>query len=248
MAKTLNIINKSLNDHVTDSLTTTVHNSLQTTDKTIKGSLAETFSEVIDVANNVSTLSNNVDALSGSMGTLSNLQTSAKSNLVAAINEVKNNVPTMPEISFDTFASVDYNTAGATGATKTADSGASNAYANVLTSTGTVASVFKATFPDMKFGKYALTVRVKVSANTGSSDIMTLLVNNGSTNILTKGVAGTKFDAANSYCYLATTFTYNSGASAKQPLSFELKSTTVKGIKISFDYAYITLITPAIYV
>ena len=184
-------------------------------------------------------------------------------NCVDAINDVaeiavsnKNRLdileqgPDLSDISFDTFSTIDNTTEGCTSSgVLTTDLMASNGKAYSLTTATTSKNVFTAEFSDVKFGKYALCMRVRVSANTSSSAILNVNMLNGSTNILSKNILGTNFDSNTKYCYICTTFDYEgSSSTAKQPLIFSLYSTNVSGITVYFDYAYISLLTPAVYI
>ena len=249
MAKTLNNIQKSLDSRITDSLTSTTHSSLKTTNKTIKGALSEIFDEVISAANSAEQAMTKADQTDTKVGDLTALETINKTSVVSAINEIKNAVPDIPTISFDTFCSVDPTTEGCSSAgTLTTDVNASKGAAYVFTTTASEAFIYQANFSDLKFGKYALCIRAKVSANTSSSTIMSLIVQDGSTQRLNKAVTGTNFESNSEYCYICTTFNYKPNGTNKNPLTFKLKSSTVSGITISFDYAYVTLLTPAVYI
>lgn len=148
------------------------------------------------------------------------------------------------------FALIDNTTEGCTSAgTLTTDLMASNGKAYIATTTATAFSLFKATFPEVKFGKYSLCMRLKISANTSSSTVLAVNLLSGSTTILNKYIIGTNFDKTNNYCYICTTFDYDgSSGTAKQPLQLNINTDTVKGLEVRFDYAYITLITPAVYI
>ena len=148
------------------------------------------------------------------------------------------------------FALIDNATEGCTSAgTLTTDLMASNGKAYVATTTATAFSLFKATFPEVKFGKYSLCMRLKINANTSSSTVLAVNLLSGSTTILNKYIIGTNFDKTNNYCYICTTFDYDgSSGTAKQPLQLNINTGTVEGLEVRFDYAYITLITPAVYI
>ena len=180
------------------------------------------------------------------VGDLSYLQTTEKTNLVSAINELVN---ATPDISFDTFSSVDKDTEACSSAgSLVTDLMASKGQAYSLTTSTTAQNIFTGTFSDVKFGEYSLCIRARVSANSSTSAILTANILNGSTTI-SKSILGSNFDSNSKYCYICTTFTYEgSNSAAKQPLQFNLQSTTVSGITVYFDYAYITLITPAVYI
>lgn len=158
--------------------------------------------------------------------------------------------PDISDFVFGNFALIDNTTEGCTSAgTLTTDLMASNGKAYIATTTATAFNLFKATFPEVKFGKYSLCMRLKISANTSSSTVLAVNVLNGTTTILSKYITGTNFDRTNNYCYICTTFDYDgSSGTAKQPLQLNINTGTIKGLEVRFDYAYITLITPAVYI
>ena len=127
------------------------------------------------------------------------------------------------------------------------DPTASNGYSYTITSSDTAQMLYRGDFKDMKFGNYSICMRMKVSDNSSSSNILTVNLNSGSSVILSKQISGTMFDSTSDYCYLCTSFEYKSNGNNKAPISFSLETNTVSGIDVYFDYAYISLITPAIY-
>lgn len=177
--------------------------------------------------------------------------------IIGAINEIydktvelENVTSDLSSLSVGNFALIDNTTEGcASEGTLTTDLMASNGKAYIATTTSTAFCLFKAIFSEVKFGKYALCMRLKISANTSTSTVLTVNVLNGSTIILSKPIIGTNFDKINNYCYICTTFDYDgSSETAKQPLQLNINTGTVEGLEVKFDYAYITLITPAVYI
>ncbi len=177
--------------------------------------------------------------------------------IIGAINEIydktvelENAIPDLSSLSFGNFALIDNTTEGCNSeGTLTTDLMASNGKAYIATTTTTAFCLFEARFSEVKFGKYSLCIRLKISANTSPSTVLALNVLNGSTTILSKYITGTNFDKTDNYCYICTTFDYDgSSETAKQPLQLNINTDTVKGLEVRFDYAYITLITPAVYI
>ena len=151
--------------------------------------------------------------------------------------------------SFDTFSIIDFNSDFTTAGTEITDSMASLGKAIQTTTTTSAKNLITANFSDVKFGKYALCLRLKVSSNTSSSSVFTENIVNGSNTILSKPILGTYFDSTSNYCYICTTFDYSgSSSSAKQKLQLKLNTGTVSGLEVRFNYAYISLITPAVYI
>lgn len=173
--------------------------------------------------------------------------------ILGAINEINSKIqegPNLKSLTFDTFSSVDNATEGCTSAgTLTTDLMASNGKSYITTTTTSAENLFTADFSDVKFGKYALCMRLKVNANTSSSAVLTARIFNGSSEILSKDILGTNFESTSNYCYICTTFDYAGATNVeKQALQLVLNTGTVNGIEVRFDYAYITLITPAVYI
>ena len=164
-------------------------------------------------------------------------------------NQKFSELESLKEKSFDTFSVIDFNSDFTTAGTKITDSMASLGKAIQTTTTTSAKNLITANFSDVKFGKYALCLRLKVSSNTSSSSVFTANIMNGSSTILSKSILGTYFDSTSNYCYICTTFDYSgSSSSAKQKLQLKLNTGTVSGLEVRFDYAYISLITPAVYI
>lgn len=164
-------------------------------------------------------------------------------------NQKFSELESLKEKSFDTFSVIDFNSDFTTAGTKITDSMASLGKAIQTTTTTSAKNLITANFSDVKFGKYALCLRLKVSSNTSSSSVFTANIMNGSSTILSKSILGTHFNSTSNYCYICTTFDYSgSSSSAKQKLQLKLNTGTVSGLEVRFDYAYISLVTPAVYI
>lgn len=158
-------------------------------------------------------------------------------------------VEALSKKSFQNFSIVDATNPEASGVGSMAsDTMASDGISYNFTSTSTAQTIFSCDFSDVKFGNYSLCVRVKSNNNTNTANVLTLKVKRGSTELLSKDIKGTNFIRTDNYCYFCTTFNYDGTSTAKEPITFQLYSTTVSGINFAFDYAYITLITPAVYI
>lgn len=158
-------------------------------------------------------------------------------------------VEALSKMSFQNFSIVDATNPESSGVGSVAsDTMASDGMSYQFTSTSTAQTIFLCNFSDVKFGNYSLCVRIKSSNNTSTSDILTLKITRGSSELLSKGIKGTNFNKTDNYCYFCVSFTYDGTNSAKEPLTFKLDSTAVSGVNFCFDYAYITLITPAVYI
>lgn len=101
-------------------------------------------------------------------------------------------------------------------------------------------------FSDIKFGHYAICARVKTD-NLTSSELIQLKLLNGSTEILAANFKGTHFSSTSQYSYLYSTFVYEAMDGVKQPLSFQLHTHLISGVQIDFDYVYVSMIIPAVF-
>jgi hypothetical protein len=98
----------------------------------------------------------------------------------------------------------------------------------------------------MKFGHYALCVRAKTNA-IGSNDLVKVEVKTSDAVIHSVNFTGDQFGTNSGYSYLYTTFEYNAVSSEPKKLIFNLYSLPVSGVTISFDYAFMNMIMPSIY-
>lgn len=101
-------------------------------------------------------------------------------------------------------------------------------------------------FSNMKFGHYALCVRAKTNA-VGSNDLVKVEVKTSDAVIHSVNFTGDQFGTNSGYSYLYTTFEYNAVSSEPKKLIFNLYSLPVSGVTISFDYAFMNMIMPSIY-
>ena len=204
-----------------------------------KEGIEDTLSEHIEEANNkLSELLNFKERIEDTV-----------SEHIEKANDKFSELESLGEISFDTFSIIDFNSDFTTAGTEITDSMASLGKAIQTTTTTSAKNLITANFSDVKFGKYALCLRLKVSSNTSSSSVFTANIMNDSSTILSKSILGTYFDSTSKYCYICTTFDYSgSSSSAKQKLQLKLNTGTVSGLEVRFDYAYISLITPAVYI
>ena len=183
-------------------------------------------------------------------------------NIVSAINELNSNInelnADMNELNADmntllrevgTFAIVGANTPGVSGTgVRTTDLKASDGVSYVYnTSTSANHILYGCNFSNVKFGKYAICARVKI-ATTNSAAIVQLKVLNGTKEILAKDFSGSSFNTTSNYCYLYSTFEYTGDGSTKKDLTFQLHLHKLNNIQVSFDYAYISLLTPSVFI
>lgn len=147
-----------------------------------------------------------------------------------------------------TYAVLDVNTPGKGGSGSLAtDALASHGKCiRITTSSSANYASFTGTFSDVKFGHYAICARVKTN-NLTSSNLVQLKVLNGSTEILAANFTGAAFKSTSKYAYLYSTFVYEGNGSSKQNLSFQLHTHMVNGVQVDFDYVYISMIIPSVF-
>ena len=165
-------------------------------------------------------------------------------------DSVKSLSQDLSNLTFQNFSMVDAVNPAATGlGNKVSDVQASDGTSyKYLTSSTSGDVVYMCNFTNVKFGDYILCVRMKANYNTAILNILTLKIFNGSTEILSKDIKGTDFARTDNYCLFYTSFNYECLTSEKQPLEFRLVTSNYSGVSVYFDYAYITLITPAVYI
>lgn len=143
---------------------------------------------------------------------------------------------------------VDVTTVGRSGSGKsTADTYASTGNCYKFTSTSTATTIYKCTFAPLHFGSYGLCVRLKASAKTSTSNIIQIIVYRGTKALKTVNIKGTQFTSTSQYQNFYTNIDYVGDGSAKVDLSVEIKSTTVSGIDLSFDYARIEMMNTGVF-
>jgi hypothetical protein len=133
------------------------------------------------------------------------------------------------------------------GSTLAADTYASHGKSYSFASTTTATVIYKAAFPELKYGKYAICVRMMSSNNTNTSNIAKIEILQGTTIKKTVNLTGKSFTSTSNYSYIYTDFEYTGDASAKQALSIQVSSLTVSGITLKFDYASIEMMNPGVF-
>jgi hypothetical protein len=133
------------------------------------------------------------------------------------------------------------------GSTLAADTYASHGKSYSFASTTKATVIYKAAFPELKYGKYAICVRMMSSNNTNTSNIAKIEILQGTTVKKTVNITGKNFTSTSNYSYIYTDFEYTGNASAKQALSIQVSSLTVSGITLKFDYASIEMMSPAVF-
>lgn len=128
------------------------------------------------------------------------------------------------------------------------DMGASHGKSySVTTSSNGNYCLYSGTFSDIKFGKYAMCLRLKASS-TSSTNFLQVIVSNGNKSILTKNIKASDLQTANKYNYIYTTFDYEGDGATKNPLKIEIYTFAIsEAIVANFDYSYVSMIIPAVF-
>jgi hypothetical protein len=133
------------------------------------------------------------------------------------------------------------------GSTLAADTYASHGKSYSLVSTKTATVIYKAAFPELKYGKYAICARMMSSNNTTTSNIARIEILQGTTVKKTVNLTGKSFTSTSNYSYIYTDFEYTGDVSAKQALSIQVSSLNISDITLKFDYASIEMMNPAVF-
>ena len=128
------------------------------------------------------------------------------------------------------------------------DMGASHGKSySVTTSSSQNYCLYSGTFSDVKFGKYAMCLRLKASS-ASSTNFLQVIISNGSTPILTKNIKASDLGIANKYNYIYATFDYEGNGVTKNPLKIEIYTLAIsEAIVVNFDYSYVSMIIPAVF-
>ena len=204
--------------------------------------------DISDITGELSTIRTELDS------TKTDLKTEIQSTITGVRQEVTNNITILQEQvqrGSGSYAIVDKDTPekGGSGTLVTDVLASQGQCYNLTTSSSQNYCLYSGAFSDVKYGYYAICARVRIGKTSSASSLVQLKVLNGSKEILTKDFPGSTFSSTSQYYYLYATFKYE-GASgtAKQPLSFQLHTHKVAGIPIYFDYAYISMIIPSVFI
>ena len=211
----------------------TLRDLLQGLIDTDSGVIDRIKNRFIKVEDKIGGIENQIEGIEGQLGNKDN-----------RVDDLKDKV----DRGSNSYALVDINSPdrGGTG-TLVNDTSASHGQAIRITTSASANLVpISAVFSDIKFGHYAICARVKISSKT-NNDVVQLKLINGTTEILAANFAGSQFSSTSQYCYLYSTFTYEAINGAKQPLTFQLHTHLIDGIQVSFDYVYISMIIPSVF-
>lgn len=183
---------------------------------------------------------------------LDDLQNQIQNQIDKVNNDIKKEIDDLEDKvarGSGSYAILDINAPGITGngALKD-DKQASDKKCYSYTSDGTTTQlIYSASFSDVKFGHYALCIRAKTNA-IGTNDLIKVEIKNTNEVIKSITFTGNHFGTTSDYSYLYTTFEYDVTHADPKNLIFSLYSLPISGVKISFDYVYISMIMPAVFI
>ena len=256
LTTTTNTLKTDLNTAKTDISTAKTNiTNLQSSVNTLNTDVSTLKTNMNTANSNITTLKSDVSTLKSDMSTaktnISNLQSglNTANSSITSLQTSVSNLSTQVSQGSGTYGIVDINTSGRTGSgAKTTDMAASHGNCLALTSTSSTTLLYQATLPQMDFGNYALCARVKIGTST-TSNIVQLRVLNGSTQIMSKTFTGSAFGGGTTnYSYLYSTFTYEGNGSTKNNLIFQIYTLGTSGIQVRFDYAYVSMIIPSVFI
>lgn len=149
------------------------------------------------------------------------------------------------------YSIVDHNTEGASiGGTITNDNYASDGKCCILTQSDSDFAFFTANFSDVKCGHYGLNVRMRVSDKSNTANAIKIDAKINGQIVATKSVAPSAFSNTTNFENIFLSFDYNRNSATKYPIQLVITVLGTSGTKanISFDYAYISLMMPAVFI
>lgn len=224
---------------------------LVTTDNKVINRL---LSDVSNMNTDISDITDELNTIRSDLtSTKADLETEIQSTITGVRQEVTNNITILQEQvqrGSGSYAIVDKDTPerGGSGTLVTDVLASQGECYNLTTSSSTNYCLYSGAFSDVKYGYYSICARVRIGTTSTATSLVQLKVLNGTEEILTKDFPGTTFGSTSQYYYLYATFKYeNTSGNAKQPLSFQLHTHMVADIPIYFDYAYISMIMPSVF-
>lgn len=206
-------------------------------------------SDIANLKTKVEANTNEITNLKTKVNTNTNEISNLKTNVNTNISKLQNQITALESVgsNTDTSSSLDINSDNITSSGSLVDDGyASHGKCYSASSSSSNVVLYSSTLSDVKFGHYALCLRLMTN-NKSSSNIVKLTVYNGSSAILTKNFTGTNFDSTTNYTLLYTTFEYTGIGSTKNNLKIQVEVLPVSGVTVKFDYAYISMIIPSVF-
>ena len=124
------------------------------------------------------------------------------------------------------------------------DSAASHGKCYKVSSSNVNRVVYRATLDDIKFGQYGICLRMKCSVSKNSI-VARVRIFNGETYILDKQLNANEF--AVNYTLIYGAFTYDVIGNSKNNLVIQVETIADAGVDVSFDYAYVNMIIPSVF-
>ena len=124
------------------------------------------------------------------------------------------------------------------------DSAASHGKCYKVSSSNVNRVVYRATLDDIKFGQYGICLRMKCSVSKNSI-VARVRIFNGETYILDKQLNANEF--AVNYTLIYGAFTYDVIGNSKNNLVIQVETIANAGVDVSFDYAYVNMIIPSVF-
>ena len=149
------------------------------------------------------------------------------------------------------YSIVDHNTEGAyNNGSVIADNYASDGECCILTQSGSNFTFFTADFSDVKCGHYGLNVRMRVSDISNTDNAIKIDVKINGETVATKSVAPSAFSNTTNFENIFLSFDYSRNSATKYPIQLVITvlGTSGTAANISFDYAYIQLMMPAVFI
>lgn len=149
------------------------------------------------------------------------------------------------------YSIVDHNTEGASiGGSVVSDNYASDGKCCILTQAASNMTFFTANFSDVKCGHYGLNVRMRVSNKSNTANAIKIDAKINGEIVATKSVAPSAFSNTTNFENIFLSFDYSRNSATKYPIQLVITVLGTSGTKanISFDYAYIQLMMPAVFI
>jgi uncharacterized protein YlxW (UPF0749 family) len=168
-------------------------------------------------------------------------------NLLDQVEQNQDRITALEEKTSDTVCSTDINSKDIVSSGELVDdSEASHGKCYRVESDASNKLLYSATVNDIKFGQYGICLRMKCTQPRGvSSAAVRVKVINGANEIFNKQYFPEDF--GESYTLLYGAFEYNAVDGVKNRLKIQVEVLSNIGLSVSFDYAYISMIIPSVF-
>jgi hypothetical protein len=195
-----------------------------------------------------------VDTDTGIIEKLKKIKENVEDNLQTSIENLENNLQSSIEdlkkgsnsYSILDFSSPNVSSSG----TLVSDTYASNGKCYKVTQTANDINLFTANFSDVKYGHYGLCARMRVSSLSNTSNAIKIDIKINNKIVATKSVAASSFSSTSNFEYIYLSFQYDGNSEIKYPIQIVITVLGTSGnfADIFFDYAYINLMMPAVFI